>query len=119
MAETERESYVYVRLKRPEGYEDVHPELLVADANIHSAFEPEIVASHPEEAVAQRLLPAEQWVEEAERLVKLATESAINAGIAAMCDEAAVSRKRDDEANEAEARLLSHLRQPVAGQTKA
>ena len=56
MAETERESYVYVRLKRPEGYEDVHPELLVADANIHSAFEPEIVASHPEEAVAQRLL---------------------------------------------------------------
>lgn len=38
------EAGVLVLLKRPEGYEDVHPELLVADAHIHPGFEPEIVA---------------------------------------------------------------------------
>lgn len=37
-------TYVYVRLKRPEGYEDVHPELVLADANINPAFEPELVS---------------------------------------------------------------------------
>lgn len=34
---------VYVKLIRPEGYEDVHPELLLQDAKIDPAFEPEIV----------------------------------------------------------------------------
>jgi len=34
--------YVLVRLKRPEGYDDVHPELVLADANINPAFEPEL-----------------------------------------------------------------------------
>lgn len=36
--------YVLVRLKRPEGYEDVHPELILQDAGINPAFEPELVA---------------------------------------------------------------------------
>ncbi|MDB5975192.1 MAG: hypothetical protein JWR07_1952 [Nevskia sp.] len=36
---------VIVKLKRPEGYEDVHPELVLIDANIHPAFEPELVAA--------------------------------------------------------------------------
>ena len=106
MAETERESYVYVRLKRPEGYEDVHPELLVADANIHSAFEPEIVASQPEEAVAQRLLPAEQWVEEAERLAE-AFEIATG--------DFFTGRGTREQKKAAWKALVSHLRQPVAG----
>lgn len=35
--------YVLVRLKRPEGYEDVHPELVLQDASINPAFEPELV----------------------------------------------------------------------------
>jgi hypothetical protein len=35
---------VYVKLTRPEGYEDVHPELVLADANIKPDFEPEVVA---------------------------------------------------------------------------
>ena len=35
---------VLVRLKRPEGYEDVHPELILQDANINPAFEPELVS---------------------------------------------------------------------------
>jgi hypothetical protein len=37
--------YVLVRLKRPEGYEDVHPELILEDANINPAFEPELAAA--------------------------------------------------------------------------
>jgi hypothetical protein len=37
--------YVFVRLTRPEGYEDVHPELVLEDANINPAFKAEIVAS--------------------------------------------------------------------------
>lgn len=41
----EKEEGVLIRLKRPEGYEDVHPELLLQDAHIHPDFEPEIVAS--------------------------------------------------------------------------
>jgi hypothetical protein len=36
--------YVFVRLTRPEGYEDVHPELVLEDANINPAFKAEIVA---------------------------------------------------------------------------
>lgn len=36
--------YVLVRLKRPEGYEDVHPELLLEDVGIHAVFEPELVS---------------------------------------------------------------------------
>jgi hypothetical protein len=34
--------YVYIRLKRPEGYEDVHPELVMEDA-VKPSFEPELV----------------------------------------------------------------------------
>ena len=33
--------YVYVRLTRPEGYEDIHPDLVIADAALNPAFEPE------------------------------------------------------------------------------
>jgi hypothetical protein len=51
---TEREaaaaSDVLVRLKRPEGYEDVHPQLVLEDAHIHPAFEAEVVA--PQAAAA-------------------------------------------------------------------
>lgn len=39
------ESGVLVRLHRPEGYEDVHPELVLADAGIHPAFRPELAAA--------------------------------------------------------------------------
>jgi hypothetical protein len=38
-----RGTYVYIRLKRPEGYEDVHPELVMEDA-VKPAFEPEVVS---------------------------------------------------------------------------
>lgn len=41
--------YVLVRLRRPEGYEDVHPDLILQDANINPAFEPELVAYSAEE----------------------------------------------------------------------
>ena len=34
-------SYVYVKLTRPEGYEDVCDELVIEDAHIHEAFQPE------------------------------------------------------------------------------
>ena len=57
-------------------------------------------ASHPEEAVAQRLLPAEQWAE------------SFYAHIAHGDEEHRAWLKR-----ETEAWFLSHLRQPVAGQT--
>ena len=33
---------ILVRLHRPEGYEDVHPELVLEDANINPAFLPEL-----------------------------------------------------------------------------
>lgn len=36
---------VLVALKRPEGYEDVHPEILIDDAAIHPTFEPEHVGA--------------------------------------------------------------------------
>lgn len=35
---------VIVALKRPENYEDVHPEIVINDAAIHSAFEPEHIS---------------------------------------------------------------------------
>lgn len=41
--EEQMQPYVLVRLKRPEGYEDVHPELLLEDVGIHPVFEPELV----------------------------------------------------------------------------
>lgn len=50
--------YVYVRLKRPDGYEDVHPELLLEDAKINPAFEPEVVAL-PQAKAGYRLVPVE------------------------------------------------------------
>jgi hypothetical protein len=34
-------------LKRPEGYEDVHPQLVLEDAHINPAFEAEVVAPQP------------------------------------------------------------------------
>lgn len=36
---------VLVALKRPEGYEDVHPEILIDDAAAHPAFKPEHVGA--------------------------------------------------------------------------
>lgn len=36
-----------LRAKRPEGYEDVHPELVVVDMNIHPDFSVELVADVP------------------------------------------------------------------------
>ncbi len=36
-----------LRVKRPEGYEDVHPDLVVADMGINSAFPVEVVADLP------------------------------------------------------------------------
>lgn len=39
--------YVLVRLKRPEGYEDVHDEYVLEDAGINPAFQPEIVYASP------------------------------------------------------------------------
>lgn len=50
---------ILIRLKRPEGYEDVHPELILQDARIHPAFEAEIVEPAPLEgrdAVARTLV---------------------------------------------------------------
>lgn len=35
--------HVYVRLTRPAGYEDVHPQLIVEDAGIKVEFLPEVV----------------------------------------------------------------------------
>lgn len=49
---------VYVRLKRPDGYEDVHPQLLIEDANINPAFEPEDVTAEIA-ALASKQAPAE------------------------------------------------------------
>jgi hypothetical protein len=43
--ERETSADVLIRLKRPEGYEDVDPELILEDANINPAFEPELVAA--------------------------------------------------------------------------
>ena len=34
-------THVYVKLIRPEGYEDVHPDLVIEDAGIKHVFEPE------------------------------------------------------------------------------
>lgn len=36
---------VYIKLHRPEGYEDVHPDLVLQDAHVHPAFQPEVVAA--------------------------------------------------------------------------
>jgi hypothetical protein len=37
--------HILIRLKRPEGYENVHPELVMEDVGINPAFQPEIVAA--------------------------------------------------------------------------
>ena len=37
-----QDTTVLVRLHRPEGYEDVHPELVMEDAHIHPDFRPEL-----------------------------------------------------------------------------
>jgi hypothetical protein len=51
----EENRYVYIRLTRPEGYEDVHPELVLEDAKIDPAFQPEVI----EAAVLARVAPKE------------------------------------------------------------
>ena len=51
--------HVYVRLKRPEGYEDVHPELVLEDAKVDPAFEPEVIGP-PSAAQVRRWLDALQ-----------------------------------------------------------
>jgi Lar family restriction alleviation protein len=58
-------AHVLVRLKRPEGYEDVHPELVLEDAGINPAFEPEVVAS----PLPQEPREAEQVCAEAYQVV--------------------------------------------------
>lgn len=35
--------YITIRIKRPEGYEDVHPQIVLDDCGIPAAFEPELV----------------------------------------------------------------------------
>jgi hypothetical protein len=44
---------VYVKLTRPEGYEDVAPELVLEDAGMHPAFSPEDVTAEIERLRAQ------------------------------------------------------------------
>ena len=34
---------VFLMLKRPEGYEDVHPDLVLEDAGVHADFRPQVV----------------------------------------------------------------------------
>ena len=41
-------SDIYVRLSRPEGYENVHPDLVVEDAQIDPAFAPLVVTDEIE-----------------------------------------------------------------------
>lgn len=57
--------YVLVRLKRPEGYEDVHPELLLEDVGIHAVFEPELVQEDSKANVGSSDLTAESRAEDA------------------------------------------------------
>jgi hypothetical protein len=59
--------YVFVRLTRPEGYEDVHPELVLDDANINPAFEAEIVTSDTSITHAARAEPV-AWIAVTDRL---------------------------------------------------
>lgn len=35
--------HIYIKLKRPEGYEDVHPYLVIEDSGVKAEFEPEAV----------------------------------------------------------------------------
>ena len=44
-APDQQDGTILVRLHRPDGYEDVHPELILADANINPAFEPELYSA--------------------------------------------------------------------------
>jgi hypothetical protein len=62
-----KDKYVYVRLLRPEGYEDVHPDLVLADAGIGADFEPEIIDCGEVERL--RAEPTEEVQAIARRLV--------------------------------------------------
>lgn len=53
--------YVLIRLYRPEGYEDVHPDLILQDANINPAFEPEIVDADVLRQAVEALEDLRQW----------------------------------------------------------
>lgn len=46
-------SDIYVRLSRPEGYENVHPDLVVEDAQIDPAFAPLVVTDEIERLRAE------------------------------------------------------------------
>ena len=45
---------VIVALHRPDGYEDVHPDLLIEDAHIHPDFRPEDVTATVRRLLAER-----------------------------------------------------------------
>jgi hypothetical protein len=54
---------VYIKVIRPEGYEDVHPDLLLEDLNIHPDFEPQI-ASAGRDAPEWRDAERYRWLRE-------------------------------------------------------
>jgi hypothetical protein len=47
-------THIYVKLTRPEGYEDVHPDLVIEDAGIKHVFKPED-ATGEVDALRQRI----------------------------------------------------------------
>ena len=51
-------SDIYVRLSRPEGYENVHPDLVVEDAQIDPAFAPLVVTDEIERLRAEKATDA-------------------------------------------------------------
>ena len=53
---------ILIRLHRPEGYHDVHPELILQDAKIDPAFQPELVEPPPEcQTEAEKIAYAFGW----------------------------------------------------------
>ena len=48
-------THIYVKLTRPEGYEDIHPDLVIEDAGIKHVFEPEDVTGEVESLKAECL----------------------------------------------------------------